>query len=280
MNRNAESLKAIFNTNYNRVYKSDLNFLRCNRPDNFESYNDWVKFLHSCADRLNDENFVWDNMISIKKLIKFSQINIDSIIEGKHAKNGYAIVSACRGELSKEENDERTEELEKKIREKGYSFKRAFGNYIEEGNGEVSEKSFIIFNFYRDGSKGNFDDLKDFVIQICADYEQDSVLIKAPDGVPVYYDKNGNVVSNPKKSSNKTTVDKNASDEYSTSLRVKGDHGKKHRWTYDINFEDDDSVNSSLVNILLKNGITHIGGIPSTINGHRIMSARGEIVYW
>jgi hypothetical protein len=60
---------------------------------------------------------------------------------------------------------------------------------------------------------------------------------------------------------------------------VKGDKGKKHKWTYDINF-DDDSVNSSLVKVLLENGITHVGGVPSTINGQRIMSARGEIVYW
>ena len=259
--------------------KSDLNFIRCSRPKTFKSFDDWRKFLFSCSDTFKDKNFAWENMLSIDKLIKSSQINIDSIIEGKHAQNGYIIISACRGNLTEEQNDERTEELERRIRNAGYSFKRAFGNYVEEEKGQVSEKSFIVFNFYRDGQKGNFEDLKNFAIQLCSDYEQDSVLIKAPDGVPTYYDKNGNIVSNPKKSSNNATIDKNASDEYSASLRVKGDKGKKHKWTYDINF-DDDSVNSSLVKVLLRNGITHIGGVPSTINGHRIMSARGEIVYY
>ena len=275
-----KSMQIFSNVLMKRSHKSDLNFLRCSRPSNFKSHDDWTKFLFSCVDERKDNNFAWRNMMSIDKLIKSSQINIDSIIEGKHAQNGYIIISACRGNLSKEENDQRTEELEKKIRNKGYSFKRAFGNYIEENHGEVSEKSFIVFNFYRDGQKGNFEDLKNFAIELCSEYEQDSVLVKAPDGVPTYYDGNGNVVSNPKKSSNKTTVDKNASDEYSTSLRVKGDKGKKHKWTYDINFDDDDSVNSSLVKVLLRNGITHIGGVPSTINGHRIMSAHGEIVYY
>ena len=49
----------------------------------------------------------------------------------KHSNGEYAVVSACRGELSKAENYKRTKELKEKLQASKFSFKPVKGGYIE-----------------------------------------------------------------------------------------------------------------------------------------------------
>ena len=48
-----------------------------------------------------------------------------------HRKNGYAIVSACRNEFSKNENEHRTNQLKEIIQNSPFSFKKVLGGFIE-----------------------------------------------------------------------------------------------------------------------------------------------------
>lgn len=64
----------------------------------------------------------------------------------------------------------------------------------EESEEEVYERSFVVYNHHKDGRVGDFDELYDFALEMCNKYNQDSILVKSPDGNPEYVTKEGNVV--------------------------------------------------------------------------------------
>jgi hypothetical protein len=144
-----------------------------------------------------------------KHLRSINETNVKRFLE-RHTSNGYVIISACRGseyfnldktipqQLNKlnQLNNQRTKDLLNDIKEKGFTYTPCFGGFIEnkglENEQEVYEKSFIIYPYKRDKSY-NFQELKDFAIEMCDKYDQDSVLIKAPTEKPKCYDDNGDI---------------------------------------------------------------------------------------
>lgn len=144
-----------------------------------------------------------------KHLRSINETNVKRFLE-RHTSNGYVIISACRGseyfnldktipqQLNKlnQLNNQRTKELLKDINKKGFTYTPCFGGFIEnkglENEQEVYEKSFIIYPYKKDKSY-NFQELKDFAIEKCDKYDQESVLIKAPTEKPKCYDDNGDI---------------------------------------------------------------------------------------
>ena len=142
-------------------------------------------------------------------LRSINETNAKRFLE-RHTNSGYVIISACRGsedfnldetnpqQLNKlrQINNQRTKDLLSDIKKKGFTYTPCFGGFIEnkglENEQEVYEKSFIIYPYKRDESY-NFQELKDFAIEMCNKYNQNSVLIKAPTEKPLYYDKNGGI---------------------------------------------------------------------------------------
>lgn len=185
--------------------------------------------------------------VSIRKLIE-SNVRLYDLLKGKHAERGYIIISACRDSSNpsvstKLSNKRRTEELKADIQRSMYSYMPVFGGYIEDDNGEVLETSFVVFNYDRLGIEGVFDDLKQFALSMCEKYNQDSVLIYEPGSIPKYYDSKGHVVSDPHNTTNKAKIN-DMSEPFFTEFK-----NKSKRFTYDINFPDDE-VNSSFIRIL------------------------------
>lgn len=263
MTRNERSLSAIFS-----------------QRDNREEYK---RFVFSCCDRFNINLYGWEQpIISIDKVLKSSsQYNIDNIIHGKQAKNGFVIVSAEKEDLSVAENNKRTKELEDEIVNAGYSFKHALGGYTYEGaDGYTKEKSFVVFNYFRDGESGDFERLEDFALDMCDLFDQQSVLIAKPNEVPVYKDRNGDLVSNPDKSSRNVSVTKENPPAYTsfrTSKSRMKDGNREERFLPD-RYETMDIAFSSFIKTLKDYGITHIGTVNTTGNGNIRSSARGMVI--
>lgn len=210
-----------------------------------------------------------EKYVSIDKLIACN-VRLYDLIKGKHAENGYVIISACRDSSNpdmKAQNQQRTRELKTDIQSAGYSYMPVFGGYVENENGEVLEASFIVFNYDRTGKPGNFEDLKNFAIAMCGKYNQDSVLVYEPGDVPKYYDREGNVVSSPSDSSRNVKVN-DMEQPYFTSLK-----NKSKRYTYDIQFPNDE-VNSSLARIL--SGYDYFAAPPATYGERYRRNKLGE----
>lgn len=112
---------------------------------------------------------------------------------------GYIIVSACRGDWSGDEkenkriNKQKTKELMGLIQSYGYSYVPVMGGFREKGIGEVLEDSFFILNYDRNiKGKGDISDLWDFGVLVCKKFNQDSFLFYDPkEGKPYYADKYG-----------------------------------------------------------------------------------------
>lgn len=82
-------------------------------------------------------------------------------------------ISACRGDLSKKENNQRTLELKTDLIKLGYSVTSVNGVYIEnygkEDSREVHESSFIVFDHK------NSKNLKNDLINLGKKFNQDSI---------------------------------------------------------------------------------------------------------
>lgn len=113
----------------------------------------------------------------------------------KHSNKGYAIVSACRGELSEKENRARTAELKTKLQASKFSFKAVNGGFIENydkpNQKEVYENSFMIYNYDKDGKELPSKELFRYALKICKEYGQDSILYSEEGKEPLYYKKDG-----------------------------------------------------------------------------------------
>ena len=125
-----------------------------------------------------------------------NEMTVDRLL-GKHYNNGFIIISASRGENDNQTNNQLSKQLLNDIKNSGFSFVPVFGGFIEnkgtENEKQVYETSYIVLNFDRNGNEKDFNALKNLAINLCKKYNQDSVLVKAPNGAPQYITQNGNV---------------------------------------------------------------------------------------
>ena len=252
----------------------------------------YEQFLFSNCDRFKGEcPYGWEQpILSLRKLLKSSsQYSLWNIIEGKQAKAGFVIISAEKEEYSQAENNKKTEELEERIVQEEYSFKKALGGYTYEGaDGYTKEKSFVVFNYYRGGEKGDFKDLKNFAVEMCGEFDQQSVLVAEPGKKPVYLDRNGNAVSDVENSGTGVSVNKKDPPAYTSfktaksEKKVNPETGEKERVKLDLpdRYETMDIAWSSVFfDCLNSKGITHLGIVDSTAAGTARSAARGMVVY-
>ena len=154
-------------------------------------------------------NEIYSNTFNFSKPIPLTETNAKRMLD-RHSQNGYAIISACRGgsdfglnasnPQQKEKlaviNKKRTQELLDCIRQSGFSYTPSYGGFIEnqgtENEEEVFERSFIVYANKKNGET-DVQGLKEFAVQMCNKFNQDSVLFKAPDEPARYLDKNADV---------------------------------------------------------------------------------------
>lgn len=179
-----------------------------------------MNILSECVDRFeknkakNIGNFLaecYSEKTSNKaNLVSLNEVNAKSLID-RHSKDGYVIISPCRGGADfgldpsnpqeKEQlahiNNERIKELVNILKQSDFSYTPTYGGFIEnqgEDNEEnVYERSFVVYNHHKDGSVGDFKELYDFALEMAKKYNQDSVLVKAPNGKPEYVKQDGEV---------------------------------------------------------------------------------------
>lgn len=113
-----------------------------------------------------------------------------------HAKNGFAVISACRGENTKEENLKKTEELKKDFKQLGWSYTIAYGGgFVEKGNeGEFdntkpkfNEISFVVYNYNKNKDRNLLKDM----LALCAKYKQDDIYYQESNGKAYWYNSKG-----------------------------------------------------------------------------------------
>jgi len=147
------------------------------------------------------------------------RISLDRIIN-KHGSNGYISISASRSAEDDATNARNTQRLISDIRQSGYSFLPTYGGYRSKSGEEIGdyEPSFLVFNYNREGENLDFDNLYQLAIEWCGKYNQDSVMIKAPNIPSIYVNRYGEKVN--KRESNR--VFKNdPKQQYFTSLKDK-----------------------------------------------------------
>lgn len=113
-----------------------------------------------------------------------------------HSKNGFAVISACRRENTREINIKKTNELKADLKQLGWSYTLSFGGGFVEKNSEetfdkpkFNEISFVVYNNNR---KQEHNDLLKGMLFLCGKYKQDDIYYQEPNGKAYWYDKNGN----------------------------------------------------------------------------------------
>lgn len=89
-------------------------------------------------------------------------------------KSNCAILSAWRGHYSRHENDNRTKELQKSLRQLGYGVFNVRGCYAEMGKDVSKENSFLVYPLNGD----NAEVFKTNIFDLSTEYEQDCFLYK------------------------------------------------------------------------------------------------------
>lgn len=143
-------------------------------------------------------------------LVSLNEVNARSLID-RHSADGYVIISPCRGggDFGLDPNDPRQREMladinHKRVKEfvdilkrTDFSYTPTYGGFIENqgtpNEENVYERSFVVYNHHKDGSVGDFNELYQFALDMARKYNQDSVLIQAPNGKPQYVKQNGEV---------------------------------------------------------------------------------------
>lgn len=140
-------------------------------------------------------NEIYPHTKNCGKIIPITETNARRLID-RHTENGFAIVSACRGECTAEENIARTREMISIIRSNDFSYTLSYGGFIEnkgeEDEREVYERSCIIYAEKKDGTPDP-EGMYMLALQICRLYNQDSVLVKTPGNNPQYIRQDGSV---------------------------------------------------------------------------------------
>lgn len=125
-----------------------------------------------------------------------NEVTVNRLL-GKHYDSAFVIVSASRPENTAQENNQLTKELFLKLKNNPYSYIPIFGQFITNKGSvneqHVYEKSFLILNYNKKGEELPFQDLKNFALKICSEYNQDFVLLKSPNGQPQFIAKDGDV---------------------------------------------------------------------------------------
>ena len=163
--------------------------------------------------------------------VSINEVNAKSMLD-RHGEDGFIVISPCRGyfdfglnpsdKTAKEKlahiNKERVKDIIKRIKNSGYSYTPVYGGFIEnqgtENEEAVYERSFVIYNRDKRGSKLDMSNLFSFGLGLANIYNQDSFLVKAPNDTPKYYTKNGEVIM---EYNGKTTFN-DLSQEYFTDL--------------------------------------------------------------
>lgn len=176
---------------------------------------DYIKKMIDLSMRMGDypRNFLYEyrgDTTNNAPLVPISEANARRLID-RHSGNGYIIVSPCRGaedfnlDVSDPQqrqdlaqiNKERVNDFVNILKKTKWSYTPVYGGFIENKGTDheenVYERSFIIYNKDRNGNPQNFDELRQFAINMARAYNQDSVLIKAPDGKPQYIKQDGSV---------------------------------------------------------------------------------------
>ncbi|MDE5889032.1 MAG: hypothetical protein K2H20_03335 [Bacilli bacterium] len=136
-------------------------------------------------------------------------------------------------------NKEAEKSLLNDIKNSGYAFTKVFGGYHPQTQGgqdaiDSYEPSFVVYNHARSHSNDfrNWEDLKEFGLELCKKYKQDSVYIQAPNEAPVYMSADGSISS--AKSSDNFKFNRDDEEYYTTTKR---DKTNPQRFTADIQFE-------------------------------------------
>lgn len=205
------------------------------------------------------------------KVKRLNELNINRI--KKHGEAGFIIVSACRsqvesdnpntdlsedyknwakqhyiadedidkednkGRFLKDRNYQSDADLERMLRSSSfpYSFSPVYGGYHgTDGAVDSFEPSYIIYNYKKDGTAGEWGDLHDLALALCRKYKQDSVYVQAPGEPPVYQDCDGNTISS--KSSLDFKYNRPEEEYFTTAKREK--RGTPQRFTAGIQFEE------------------------------------------
>lgn len=125
-------------------------------------------------------------------------------------------------------------ELKMDIYEAGFSFSPVYGGYRMKETGEEShEPSYVVYCYDRDGHLRDFQELKDFAIEMCRKYSQESVYVQEPGKPPVYLDYNGNQIN--RTSSDNFKFNRDDEEFFTTTGR---DKSHPQRFTADIVFEN------------------------------------------
>lgn len=131
------------------------------------------------------------------KPILIEKVTLDRILK-KHGSNGMINISANRSDMPKAYNDAKTSELIRKIQASGFSYLPTYGGYRDKKSGieDDYEPSFVVFNYdAKTGEPRDFKELYDKAVEWCRDYDQHSVLIKAPNQNPIYVNGQGKKVN-------------------------------------------------------------------------------------
>lgn len=165
-----------------------------------------------------------------------------------------------------DENNKRTNQLRNDLKSEKYSYIPVYGGYKEEGSETAKiEKSFIVFPYdistkeYRD-----FNEFKNRMLKLGDDFQQDSILVKAPNENPVYVDcatgKPDDYVFTNKKVND-------IAQEYFTALK---------RWT-DSSRKDKSSFTKGKPQRFTFESL-YMNDFPNSISEHRRRSLNGELV--
>jgi hypothetical protein len=176
--------------------------------------------LHEKAKTANEDVMkrFYGLLANHNKPVRIDETTIDRVLK-KHGDNGMVNISANRSDMPQDINDENTKSLIRDLRQSGYSYLPTYGGYrAENGVEDNYEPSFVVFNYDAKGNVRNFDDLKQFALAMCSKYDQDSVLVKAPQQSPVWLDRNGNKAN--ARESNRYWKN-NPKQEYFTSFKSK-----------------------------------------------------------
>jgi len=143
-------------------------------------------------------------------MVSINEVNAKSLID-RHSKDGYIIVSPCRGpqefgldpnypsDIQKlhQINNQRVRKFIDQIKATDYSYTPVYGGFIENKGSDneenVYERSFIIYNHDRKGNVKDFNELYKLGLEWCREYNQDSILVQAPGEYPKYIKQDGSV---------------------------------------------------------------------------------------
>lgn len=168
-------------------------------------------FERGVAKRGNFLNECYSEKTSNKgDIVSLNEVNARSLID-RHTADGYVIISPCRGgadfgldpndprqrERLADINHKRVKEFVDILKQTDFSYTPVYGGFIENKGKENEEnaykRSFVVYNHHKDGSVGDFGELRQFALDMARKYNQDSVLIQEPNGKPQYVKQNGEV---------------------------------------------------------------------------------------